>query len=298
MCPATMDRQSADWPPVISEESWTRVRTALEAATDRFANLVSSVPDPNVRATSEWSVTDVAAHVTNIAGLYVPITSTDPERAPETRPPGRMADTTLDTVAEMNAADLRELTERDPGRLADLLRERIGALLSATAETAPDTPLPWLGGSRVPAAGLLAHLLNEILIHGRDIARAVRQPWSIPPEDAAWFLELFFVGVTTYGAGHILEIPETGEPVRTGRLVAEFRSRHTTPVTVVVHNGRVTVERPGRRPDVRVSFDPVTLNLMLFHRVGKPRAVLTGKVRIRGRRPWRLRYFFRTIRIP
>ncbi|TDB96411.1 maleylpyruvate isomerase family mycothiol-dependent enzyme [Actinomadura sp. 7K534] len=293
-----MERQSADWPPVITDEEWTRVRTALEAATDRFAILVRSVPDPNVKATPEWSVTDVAAHVANIAGLYVSITSTDPERAPETAPPGCMADTTLDTVAEMNAADLRELTERDPVKLADLLRERVGALLRATAETAPDAPLPWLGGSRVPVAGLLAHLLNEILIHGRDIARAARQPWPIPPEDAAWFLELFFVGVTSYGPGHILEIPETGEPVRTGRLVAEFRSRFTTPVTVVVHDGRVSVERPGRKSDVRVSFDPATLNLMLFHRVGKPRAVLTGKVRIVGRRPWRLRHFFRTIRIP
>lgn len=49
---------------------------------------------------------------------------------------------------------------------------------------------------------------------------------------------------------------------------------------------------------MRVSFDPAALDLMLFRRVGKLRTVLTGKVVISGRRPWRLRDFFRTIHVP
>jgi len=300
MCPATMGRRPADGPPlpVITDESWARVRAALDAAAGRFAELVSSLPDGHAKATRHWSVTDVAAHVANVAGLYVSIVATDPDRGPDARLPARAANATLDTVGAMNAAGLREITERDPEKLAALLRANVEALLSATAGTAPHTPVPWLGGSRMPVAGLLAHLLNELLIHGRDIARARRLRWRVPPEDAAWFFELFFIGVTTYGAGHLLDAGKTGEPVRTGRLVAEFRSRYTTPVTVVVHDGQVLAERPGRKPDVRVSFDPAALDLMLFRRVGKLRAVLTGKVVISGRRPWRLRNFFRAIHIP
>lgn len=302
MCPAPMGRRPAEPPPlpvpVITGESWARVRAALDAAADRFARLVSSLPDGNAKATRHWTVSDVAAHVTHIAEMYVSITTADLDLDLDERLPEDAADATLDTVGAMNAAALRERPERDPGELASLLRAHVSDLLSATAETAPHTPVPWLGRSRVPVAGLLAHLLNELLIHGRDIARVHRVRWPIPPEDAAWFFELFFNGLVTYGAGRLLETGETGEPVRTGRLVAEFRSRHTTPVTVVVHDGHVSAERPGREPDVRVSFDPTTFALMLFGRVSKPRAVLTGKVVIRGRRPWRLRNFFRTIRVP
>ncbi|MCO5998071.1 maleylpyruvate isomerase family mycothiol-dependent enzyme [Actinoallomurus rhizosphaericola] len=295
----TTGREPADQPlPIITEESWAKVRAALDATADRFAALVASLPDGWAKATRDWSVTDVAAHVATIAGLYVSLTALDAGRGPDARLPARAANATLDTVGAMNEAWLRELTERDPERLAASLRANVGAVLSATAGTAPHTPVPWLGGSRVPVAGLLAHLLNELLIHGRDIARATRLPWPIPPEDAAWFFEFFFIGLTTYGAGHVLDAGATGRPVRTGRLVAEFRSRYTTPVTIVVHDGRVLAERPGRKPDVRVSYDPAVLALMLFRRVGRPRAVLTGKVVISGPRPWRLRHFFRTIRIP
>jgi uncharacterized protein (TIGR03083 family) len=283
---------------VITDESWARVRVALDSAAGRFAELLSSVPDGQAKATRHWSVTDVAAHVTDIAGIYVSITAAGAERGPDQLLPARVVNATLDTVETMNATGLREFTERDPHKLATLLRARVRTLLSATADTDPRTPVPWVGGARLPLAGLLAHLLNELLIHGRDIARARHMRWLVPPQDAAWFFELFFNGVVTYGSGRLLDAGTTGGPNRTGRLVAEFRSRYTTPVTIVVHDGQVSAERPGRKPDVRVWFDPAVLDLMLFRRITKLRAVLTGKVVVGGRRPWRMRYFFQTIHVP
>ena len=35
-------------------------------------------------------------------------------------------------------------------------------------------------GELTPLAGLLAHLLNELLLHGYDIARSTRTHWTIP----------------------------------------------------------------------------------------------------------------------
>jgi hypothetical protein len=67
---------------------------------------------------------------------------------------------------------------------------------------------------------------------------------------------------------------------------------------MVMTDGFVMVEKPDGAPDVRLTFDPVTLNLMLFGRVSKPRAVLTGKVVISGRRPWKLPGFLRIVRLP
>jgi hypothetical protein len=47
-----------------------------------------------------------------------------------------------------------------------------------------------------------------------------------------------------------------------------------------------------------LSFHPPTLSLMLFGRIGKVRAMLSGGVAVRGRRPWLLPVFMRTVRLP
>jgi hypothetical protein len=153
----------------------------------------------------------------------------------------------------------------------------------------------WLGDSRVPLSGVLSHLINELQIHGRDIARAARTPWAIPPREAALFFEVFFVELLRHGVGRLLD---NDEPPRDRRIAVGFRSDHTRPVTIVLHKGVVSVEEPGGATDARITFDPVTLNQMLFHRVSKPRAVLTGKIAIRGPRPWLLAPFLRTVRCP
>jgi len=87
-------------------------------------------------------------------------------------------------------------------------------------------------------------------------------------------------------------------PPRERRIAVEFRSAHTTPVTLVLRAGRVTAEEPGGDTDVRLRFDPATLNLMMFGRVSRARAAFTGKVVVRGRRPWLLPDFLRTVRLP
>jgi hypothetical protein len=153
----------------------------------------------------------------------------------------------------------------------------------------------WLGDSRVPICGVLAHLVNELHIHGRDIARATGTPWHVPAEHAALFFEVFFVELLRHGVGHLLD---NDEPPRERRVAVGFRSRHTTPVTIVLHRGRVSVEDWDAPADVRIGFDPVAFNLMMFHRISKPRAALTGKVRVWGRRPWLLPVFLKTVRCP
>ena len=45
-------------------------------------------------------------------------------------------------------------------------------------------------------------------------------------------------------------------------------------------------------------FDPATLNMMMFGRISKLRAVLARKIVIGGRRPWLVPAFLRTARFP
>ncbi|MER5423507.1 maleylpyruvate isomerase N-terminal domain-containing protein [Streptosporangium roseum] len=279
----------------IMHSRWLATHDSLRETGDRFVEMVSSSRDPRAKVTADWSVADTAAHVATIASLYASLLRPDELPHPFPALEGHILAATVDTVARLNDMVLRDFTERDPQVLGRRLRADIDRILRAGEHLDPATPVTWLGGARVPAAGVLAHLINELMIHGWDIARATGAHWTMPPQDAALFFDMFLIGVLRHDIGRLLD---TGEPARERRIAVEFRSRHTVPVTLVLRDGRVSVEEPGGGTDVRLSFDPATLNLMLFGRVGKVRAALTGKVRVAGPRPWLLPAFLRAVRLP
>lgn len=284
-------------PGSVNVQKWAAVRSALQRTGDRFAELVVR-QDPAAMATADWLVADTAAHVTGIAWMYTALVEESGNASVPFPFPSlevQVPEVTVDTVSGFNEVALEQFTERDPQVLAEQLRSSISRTLEAGRDQDPGTAIPWLGGSRVPLAGVLAHLINELQIHGRDIARATGAEWRVPPQDAALFFELFLLGVTRYGYGKLLE-PEG--PQRTRRIAVEFRSRYTEPAIMVLRNGLVTVEEAGNPADVRLSFDPPTLNLMLFGRISRLRAVLTRKVVVTGSRPWLLPTFMRTVRLP
>jgi hypothetical protein len=275
----------------VPHEHWPAVRAALRAAFERFAELVLSAPDPHARATAHWSIAVTAAHVSTTARLYrYLIPPGDPAAIVEL-----IEDTTVDNLAALNERLLESYTERDPRVIVDRIRDDVEHMLDASAELDPATPVRWLGGAKVPLAGALGHMLNEILVHSRDIAGPLRRTWTIAPADAALVFDLFIAGLVRYDPGVFLD---SDVRPRERRVAVEFRSPHTVPVTMVLHNGVVSAEDPGPGTDVRITFDPATLILMLFHRIGKARAVLSGKVRIAGPRPWLLPGFLRVVRAP
>ncbi|MER5333515.1 maleylpyruvate isomerase family mycothiol-dependent enzyme [Micromonospora sp. NPDC002717] len=278
----------------VSDERWRVARTALAEQTDRFVDLVRAAP-PQAMATADWSVADTLAHVGSIAWLYVCLV--DPER-PLPPVPGvdtLLSGTTVDTVADFNDVMLGHLTERDPQPLLDRLQADVKQFLVACEGRRPDETVPWLAGAQVPLAGLCAHLVNEVLIHGHDVARATGQPWEIPSPHAVLFLELFLAGVVRHGYGRLID---GGSPPSERRIVVEFRSAYAAPVRLLLHRGVVSFAEPDARPDVRIDHDPATLSLMMFGRISRARAVLSGKVRISGRRPWLLPAFQRKFRTP
>ncbi|MFI9010821.1 maleylpyruvate isomerase N-terminal domain-containing protein [Actinosynnema sp. NPDC053489] len=275
-------------------EQWPVVRAVLSDVTGRFADLVAA-SDASALATPDWTVADTAAHVVAIASIYTTLLAPDGGGVTNPALAAVIPTVTVDTVADLNDLALRHFTERDPVRLAAMLRSLVATVLDVTEGTDPERTVPWLGASRVPVAGVLAHLVNELLVHGRDIALGVGAPWSTPPREAALFFELFIVGMMRNDTGVVLD---GGRPPGDRRVAVAFRSRHTTPVTLVLHRGRVSVEEPGGPVDVRLSFDPAVLNLVLFGRVSRVRAVLTGKLRVGGPRPWLLPEFLRTVRLP
>jgi hypothetical protein len=279
----------------IAEEQWVTVRESVRATAGRFCDLVASVPDPAARASATWSVADFVAHVTTISFLNTWLLGAS---EPPFDMPGlteAIAATTTDTVHDLNDQVMSHFHERDVSGLLDILRHHVDLMLTASQAHDPAQTFSWLGEARPTLAGMFAHMVNELLIHGNDIARAVKMPWAMPARDAALFFDLFLVGIASGQQGRLLDGSKRPLP---RRIAVEFRSGYTTPVTMVVRNGQVTTEPAGPGADARVRFDPAALNMMLFGRISKPQAVLTGKVIISGRRPWLMPAFLRTVRLP
>jgi uncharacterized protein (TIGR03083 family) len=279
----------------VTDEQWNTVRESVRTTAGRFCELVASVPDPAATASAGWSVADVAAHVTTIGVLNTMLL-----RAAE--PPFRMpglaeaiAATTVDTVHGLNDQVMSHFPERDVTRLLGMLRHQVDLMLTASQDHDPGETFSWLGEARPTLAGMFAHMVNELLIHGNDIAGAVKAPWAMPPQDAALFFDLFYVGLANGQKGRLLD--GSKRPLQR-RIAVEFRSGYTTPVTIVVCDGQVTAEPTGPGADAWVRFDPAALNMMMFGRISKLQAVLTRKIIIGGRRPWLIPAFLRTVRLP
>jgi uncharacterized protein (TIGR03083 family) len=280
----------------VTPRKWAAVRAAVREAGDRFADLIRLVPDPSVLATKDWTIAQSAAHVTGIAWNYTAFVTQDDRPLPIAEVGPYMEASTVYTIhTGLNPVQLRAFPERDPARLADRLRTSIDDLLNVTADDDPERLLGWMGGSRLPLAGVFAHMLNELLVHGWDIARAARVPWPIADEQAALFFELFLVEIIRNGYGHLLD---GDRPVRPGRIAVEFRSAWTEPVMIVLESGLATAHEPDGDCDIRIRFRAAAMNLVLFRRIGHARSALTGSLVVWGRRPWLLVPFLRKVRMP
>ena len=141
-------------------------RPDLTRATDAVAELVRGVPDEHLDRPTPCPGTSVAAMLDHLAGLTAAFTAAGRHQPV----PGG------DQPASADASRL------DPG-----FRESIPAALTALAE-AWRPPEAWTGMVRVggvdlpgQVAGLVA--LDEVVVHGWDLASATDQPYE-PPADA------------------------------------------------------------------------------------------------------------------
>jgi hypothetical protein len=279
----------------VSEQQWEAVRESVRMTAGRFCELVSSIPDPGARVTANWSVADTTAHVTTVSFLNTTLLQAAAMPFDMPNLTEAIAATTIEGVHGLNEQVMSHFTERDTDQLLGTLGYHIDLMLTASRSRDPAETFSWLGGARVPLAGMFAHLVNELLIHGNDIASAAKVPWAMPAEDAGLFFDLFYVGLASGNPGRLLD--GSKRPLKR-RIAVEFRSAHTNPVTFVVRDGTLAVEPVGPGADAKVRFDPAALNMMMFGRISRSRAILTRKIIIGGRRPWLMPAFLRTVRLP
>jgi uncharacterized protein (TIGR03086 family) len=138
----------------------------LEPAAQRLAHLVSTVPDELLDAPTpcpDYRLSDLLDHIGGLArGFTATATKASMGTAPSPPPPG------------------------DASRLGDDWRIRIPRDLAGMAEAWRD-PAAWTGTTRAggvdlpgAVAGVVA--LDELVVHGWDVARARGQAYECEPE--------------------------------------------------------------------------------------------------------------------
>ena len=247
-----------------------RVRPAIGQVGERLAVLVTTAPDPDlpVPNSPDWTVREVTAHVVTVAPRYA---AGPDHRGTWVQDPRELP--------ELNRAELRALGTGSMAELAGRLRHDLTALCEQVEGYGAAPPsFRFHGGELVPADTALGILLAELVVHGWDIAQALRRPWPIDPGHVALILE---------GLAPI--VPGWVDPERARGLTATVQVRLRGQATHVFQfrDGRLRVDPDGEPPiDVRISGDPAALLLVLYRRQSPWPHIARGRLVAWGRRPW------------
>jgi hypothetical protein len=178
--------------------------------------------------------------------------------------------------AVVNARQLAEVTERDMGRLADMVVAAAETYLAAAAVADEDATIPVANGLVLNPSSMTSLLLGEQVIHGLDVARAARTRWDILPSDALMVIP---------GALSVAPYYLTRSALTT-RASFELRIRGANAYRMAVDHGKATITAAGERADCVITADPVAFMLLGFGRVSQWSPILRRKLRAGGRKPW------------
>ncbi|MGW6914282.1 maleylpyruvate isomerase family mycothiol-dependent enzyme [Kitasatospora sp. NPDC054939] len=266
--------------PVVEHE---KTRAALGAATPRLERLLRDAADPAAPSgVAPWTVGDVGAHLAAVYVAYCSAVAADGAVAWD----GILPSDDLpfaERIAAVNAKAVGLFGAEGGARPVDLVAEQGERFLRTTEGLAPDTPVaaPWYGpGFAVPLSVLTGLLLNETLLHGLDIARGAKLPWTIDPHDARLVLG--------QAMPTMMPLVLDTAKARGVRIAFDLAIEGGPRLAVVVDGGEMTVARdaPPRSYDCRITADPTAFLLVAFRRMPTWKAVTRGRLRAGGRKPW------------
>ena len=253
-------------------------RAALGGAVTRSAQLWRSVADSAAPVPGlAWTAGQTAAHVVADMREYTEALTrhVNGDDAAINIPDGSPAR----ARTAVNDRHLIDVPERDLRRLADILEETAASYLAVASaiDTSEHVEVLTADGLVLEPAVMTCLLLGEQLIHGLDIARAGRRPWSIGRDDAL----LVIPAVLSLA-------PKYLRPSRTKDLDISFelRMRGARRYRMAITDGTGVVTVAGEKADCVITADPVTFLLIGFGRVSQLPQILRGKLRAGGRKPW------------
>lgn len=242
----------------------------MQAARQRigdFADQMRTVADVSVAVPNlDWTVADLAQHV---AGL--------PWHFEDLHKGGEGFDAPNDWAAW---GDWRRahIAKTGPEALADVIEAEFDVLFDSLDEG--DNPR-WFYGFATAPATVAAMVVNEGIMHGRDLAgvTGAAAP-SFTKQEAQAVAEATMISI------HVFLDPDKLEAQPDGVYHVGFRGGKDFSWIKRGDTLTVTEGRPAKA-DAHMSADPAMFMLSSMGRVGQVRAALSGKVVTYGRKPWR-----------
>jgi hypothetical protein len=265
------------------------VSEAFARESERVVELVRNCRDLRIPVPGlDWNVGQLAAHLTSVylvfgaalRGDYQDIGIADAVAAA-----GEGAGLPA-AVAAANAHAVSLLTARSAQTAAEGLATHAAGFLqalSATEDLTRELDTPWYGAGMTRTAGTLASLaVTESLVHGRDLALAVRADTRMSHSSAAVATPAVMSAMLP-----LLLVPERACG---HRAVYEVRCRGGERFLMRVADGKAecfqAAERAERKVDCVITLDPRAALLIGFGRSSLARAILRGGAFAGGRRPW------------
>lgn len=287
---ATLPRRSGVRAGDRSSPDTRRARRYLTAEVGRVVALLRTVRDRDAPALGEWSVAEVAMHLSQ-AWIAVPGLARQDLSALRAAVPGLgapSADAVVDDIwslGDVTRLGVRSDPERDPAVLAGRIESRAREFLAMTGDGAPTERRQWLvEGTEVALATLTCHLLNETVVHGWDIARADGRHWAIPPSHAAMVFDGFLVPVLQALGPRDMVNQDLAAGLR---ATYEIRLRGGSHHVFALDDGALAVDPwPSPAIDCVITVDPATLLLVVWGREQQARAIVERRLVASGPKAW------------
>lgn len=238
--------------------------------------MLRSAKRPEANALGEWDVTQLAAHISH---------AMDAVTAMSTGGGNLLED--VSGLPTLSAVMIAGEGRRPLGDFADRIDASVAkflAAMEAAAATGQDTSHPWMiQGTEMTLSTLTCHILNELTVHGRDIAMAEGVPWPIDNGHASLILMGFvFPSLSALGRAMVVQ-----EVAGTKRARFEVHLRGDGRAWLVFDMGNFSVEAsPQGKVDCKLSVDPEAFLLVSWGRISQWSAIPKGQLLASGRKPW------------
>ncbi len=257
----------------MSPVDWVAAREAVATVAARVSTVLRSVGHPDAPALGEWTLTDTAIHLSHATDTITAMAQG-----------GGAVLTDLWALGNLTKALVEGETTRDLGELADRIDATVARFLTIVGEAEEDGVRTWLvEGVDVPLSMLTCQMLNELVVHGRDIALADGVAWPIERRHAALILTGFLFP-SMANMGRVLVDQEAAAGVK---ATIDVRLRGGGRAVLRFDDGDLNVEPTPTGPvDCHLSVDPVAFMLVGWGRIGQWPAILKGQLLAWGRKPW------------
>lgn len=265
---------SAAVPAVVGDIDWTAAQVAVKANAAKASRLVRNIKQPEKQALGEWNVLQLATHISHsLAGISAMANGG-----------GNLLDDLWDlgTLMKVMVGGDSDLSLDE---IADNIDSNtVGLIEAMAAGGAADDKRAWIvKGTQVGLSTLTCHALNELVVHGYDLAKAEGVPWPIDRRDAA-LVVCGFLFPSVAGLGRTMVAQEEAGDLK---ATMEIRVRGGGKAFFNFDHGDLTVTaEPAGRVDCVLSVDPVAFMLVAWGRISQWQAIPKGQLLAWGRKPW------------